>query len=419
MRTYSSQLIFEDSINFGVTSPVTVDFSSGNIDVGTKIINVTDPTNPQDVATKAYVDSLKIVNIEDSSNNLVNSASGTGYFQWQNIIVANNTISAAAGNDLNISVASGQGVGIVADTVTITGNLTVNGTTVQVDAEIVTADAVIDMNDGEVGAGVTLGYSGLNIERGSSNNYWLGFDEVRDAFTVGEITALSAPQIATTQIVATRIDSPTDTYVAVWDAGNNRLNFVDPATVGGGGGSVNIGTSDQIPYVNSVNNNFEYYTGSFTFDNNSLLIAHSGIGGNKAVKLHDRASIVGAARLESYSGVGSSSPPQIVGSLYGSSSIDSLRLTGFIAHGNDTGTTPIVVIDTDKYDSATDISSRGLFAVRNNGTTVSLVNASGDWDYQDNKLTNIGALEVGASFPTTNPGAGKLWNDGGTIKMGT
>jgi hypothetical protein len=108
-------------------------------------------------------------------------------------------------------------VNIYGDT-TIAGNLTLNGSTFIVDSEITTADAVIDMNDGEVGSGVTLGYSGLHIDRGGLDNFWLGFDEVRDLFTVGQITALSAGQIATTQVVATREDGPNDNGIAFWDS---------------------------------------------------------------------------------------------------------------------------------------------------------------------------------------------------------
>ena len=109
---------------------------------------------------------------------------------------------------------------------TLTGNLTVQGNSVIVDAEITTTDAVLDMNYGEVGAGVTLGYSGLNIERGTLDNFWLGFDEVRDAFTIGQITELSAAQIATTQLVATREDTPLDGGHAVWNSANNRFETV-------------------------------------------------------------------------------------------------------------------------------------------------------------------------------------------------
>ena len=108
--------------------------------------------------------------------------------------------------------------------VTIGGGVILNGSTIQVDSEITTTDAVLLMNDGEAGTGVTLGYAGFQIDRGLGNNFWFGFDEVRNRFTVGTITALSAPQIATTQILATREDSPTSNGVAYWDSVNNRFS---------------------------------------------------------------------------------------------------------------------------------------------------------------------------------------------------
>jgi len=107
----------------------------------------------------------------------------------------------------------------------------VQGSTIQVDSEITTSDAVIDMNDGEGGAGVSLGYSGLNVDRGTENNYWLGFDEVRDRFTVGQIATLDAANIATTQVVATREDTPTVNGLPYWDDTNNRFSTSANATL--------------------------------------------------------------------------------------------------------------------------------------------------------------------------------------------
>lgn len=101
------------------------------------------------------------------------------------------------------------------------------------------------MNFGETGPGVTLGYSGLNIERGTVNNFWFGFDEVRDKFTVGTITALNQVQIATTQVLATRADSLTDQSIVKWD---NSLNqFIDSGKL--------ISDLDNVAYTN-INNNF-------------------------------------------------------------------------------------------------------------------------------------------------------------------
>ena len=64
--------------------------------------------------------------------------------------------------------------GLISGDVTITGNLYVNGSSIQVDSEIKTAEAIIYMNEGEAGPGVTLGYSGLYIDRGTEDNFFLG-----------------------------------------------------------------------------------------------------------------------------------------------------------------------------------------------------------------------------------------------------
>lgn len=68
---------------------------------------------------------------------------------------------------------------------TVTGNLTVTGTTTTVETtntEI--TDRQIVLNKGESGAGVTGVYSGIEVERGSSDNAWLVFDESTDTFRI-------------------------------------------------------------------------------------------------------------------------------------------------------------------------------------------------------------------------------------------
>jgi len=76
------------------------------------------------------------------------------------------------------------GITLASDT-TISANLTVTGTTTTISAtntEI--KDRVIVLNDGESGAGVTGRYSGLEIDRGSSDNALIVFDENDDTFKV-------------------------------------------------------------------------------------------------------------------------------------------------------------------------------------------------------------------------------------------
>ena len=106
--------------------------------------------------------------------------------------------------------------GTISSDLTVSGNFTVNGTTTTINStEVTTADNIIVLNDGEVGAGVTAGSSGLEVDRGSATNYEFKFDETDDSFKLGEIGSL--------QKVATREDSPTDTGIAVWDATTSKL----------------------------------------------------------------------------------------------------------------------------------------------------------------------------------------------------
>lgn len=48
-----------------------------------------------------------------------------------------------------------------------------------------TKDNEIDLNSGETGAGVTDGYAGIRIERGSEPDYIVRFDETDDKLKVG------------------------------------------------------------------------------------------------------------------------------------------------------------------------------------------------------------------------------------------
>lgn len=65
--------------------------------------------------------------------------------------------------------------------VIIAGNLTVTGTTITTTAtDLAITDNIIILNDGEAGAGVTLGASGIEIDRGSSANTIWQFNETND-----------------------------------------------------------------------------------------------------------------------------------------------------------------------------------------------------------------------------------------------
>ena len=76
---------------------------------------------------------------------------------------------------------TGPGVGEVR----VTGNLIVEGDTLTVSAENLDVnDNVIVLNAGETGAGVSLRYSGLQIDRGTLTPVTFVFDEDTDAFQI-------------------------------------------------------------------------------------------------------------------------------------------------------------------------------------------------------------------------------------------
>ena len=89
-------------------------------------------------------------------------------------------LSAVYATDINAGAAT------FSSDVTIQGNLTVNGDTVTVNAETVLAkDNMIELNNGETGAGVTAGQSGITVDRGTQAPYYIVFDESDDLFKVG------------------------------------------------------------------------------------------------------------------------------------------------------------------------------------------------------------------------------------------
>lgn len=137
------------------------------------------------------------------------------------------------GGDLHVDFdATISGDLIVTTDVTINGNLTVNGTTTTVNSTTVTtADNLIVINDGEVGAGVTLGFGGIEVDRGSETNYQFLFNESDDTFRIGEAGSLQA--------VATREDTPLGGGIPTWNATALRFDTAwaqatDTQTLSGG-----------------------------------------------------------------------------------------------------------------------------------------------------------------------------------------
>jgi len=100
-------------------------------------------------------------------------------------------------NEVNVSESSGTiTIGLpdditVAQDLTVTGNLTVNGTTTTISTtNTVASDTLFELGNGTTGT--PANDSGIIIERGDSDNAFIGFDESADKFIVGTTTATGA-----------------------------------------------------------------------------------------------------------------------------------------------------------------------------------------------------------------------------------
>lgn len=109
-----------------------------------------------------------------------------------------------------------SGGGYISNNLTVGGDLTVEGDSTELSTETVTAeDNMIVLNDGESGDGVTAGEAGIEIDRGTLDNYQFVFEENDDNFQVGQVDDL--------QPVATRESSPESEGIPYWDGSNYRF----------------------------------------------------------------------------------------------------------------------------------------------------------------------------------------------------
>lgn len=109
-------------------------------------------------------------------------------------------------------------VNFIAKNATFKGDLLVEGQSFVTEAETVEIkDNLLLLNKGEVGAGVTKGIAGLEIDRGTEPNYQIIFDESDNRFKAGEIGDI--------QCLALRDgdDSMTDGMFISWDSTTKRL----------------------------------------------------------------------------------------------------------------------------------------------------------------------------------------------------
>lgn len=157
-------------------------------------------------------------------------------------------------------------VNFIAKNATFKGDLLVEGQSFVTEAETVEIkDNLLLLNKGEIGAGVTKGIAGLEIDRGTEPNYQIIFDESDNRFKAGEIGDI--------QCLALRDgdDSMTGGMFTSWDSTTKRLkttNIVPSSSFlyFGDNKTVSLNYSSANNGLLKINTNNQYLA-IFTGDN--------------------------------------------------------------------------------------------------------------------------------------------------------
>jgi hypothetical protein len=164
-------------INFDVNDPV--------ITLSGDVAGSATMTNLGDVSISTTIQANSVALGTDTTGNYVASlVAGTG------VTLANNS-----GETATPTISIGQAVSTTSDVtfndVVVSGNLTVSGTTTTVNTETINlADNIIVLNSNEAGTPSQNG--GIEIERGTSTNKSLVWDEANDRWTVGSETFVAS-----------------------------------------------------------------------------------------------------------------------------------------------------------------------------------------------------------------------------------
>lgn len=198
--------------------------------LNTKIETETDRAEGEESRIEAKLDNeiTRSTNKDTEHDNRLQALEGQTHEQNTDLGTTNSTFQLKynTGNKIKhesdaISVrnaADTDYVNFIAKNATFKGDLLVEGQSFVTEAETVEIkDNLLLLNKGEVGAGVTKGIAGLEIDRGTEPNYQIIFDESDNRFKAGEIGDI--------QCLALRDgdDSMTGGMFTSWDSTTKRL----------------------------------------------------------------------------------------------------------------------------------------------------------------------------------------------------
>jgi len=176
--------------NIDTTGDITITSTDAGSSAGPIFNFVRDSASPADAD---YLGQIKFKGDDDGGASTVyakitgkidDASAGTedGLLEFANIKAGSQTIVARLKSD-KLQLLNSTDLEVAGDA-TITGNLTVNGTTTTIDTtNTVVSDTLIELANGTSGS--PANDAGIVIERGSSDNAFIGFDESEDKFIVG------------------------------------------------------------------------------------------------------------------------------------------------------------------------------------------------------------------------------------------
>jgi hypothetical protein len=123
-----------------------------------------------------------------------------------------NFTNSSAGGKINFN-----GSSIMTGDLAVSGNLTISGTTTQVNTtQLNINDNIITLNSNLTGTPPSTLTGGIEVNRGDSPKYRFQFDELTQSFSIGAVGTL--------QKVATREDTPISNGVPIWNAAVYRFD---------------------------------------------------------------------------------------------------------------------------------------------------------------------------------------------------
>jgi hypothetical protein len=161
---------------------------------------------------------------------------------------------AGTANEIETTITAGQvQIGLpndvtIGQNLTVSGNLIVNGTTTTVaTTNTVVSDLLLELGNGVTGS--PSSDAGIIIERGTSNNAFIGFDESEDKFIVGTGTFTGASTGNLTITVGTLLANLESSSVAIT---GGTITGITDITVADGGTGASTFTANGVIFGNGT-----------------------------------------------------------------------------------------------------------------------------------------------------------------------